>query len=145
MALDMLDRYAFRRMLAGRWLAMIRSCSISFFLRPIYIGALGKLKFHFPWSFFLGKSARKIGFGGLAAIGHQTAKPNIGGIERGGGRAWLMRVRKLAVNVFERTAQSLRLSSVNPKGLKTFTLSFTVSVYAAGGLEAGWKEANGDK
>ena len=54
-----------------------------------------------------------------------------------------MRVRKLAVNVFERTAPSLRLPSVNPKGLKTFTLSFTVSVYAAGGLQrqGGWKQA----
>ena len=45
------------------------------------------------------------------------------------------RVRKLAVNGFGRTAQSLRLPSVNPKGLKTFTLSFTVSAYAAGGLQ----------
>ena len=35
----------------------------------------------------------------MAAMGHQTAKPNIGGIERGGGRAWLMRVRKLAAEV----------------------------------------------
>ena len=52
---------------------------------------------------------------------------------------------KLAVNGFERTAQSLRLPSVNPKGLKIFPLSFTVSVYAAGGLEAGRKKANGDE
>ena len=36
------------------------------------------------------------------------------------------------MKVFERTAQSLRLPSVNPQGLKTFTLSFTVSVYPAG-------------
>jgi hypothetical protein len=47
----------------------------------------------------------------------------------------MTRVRKLAGNGFKRTAQSLRLPSVNPKGLKTFTLSFTVSVYAAGGLQ----------
>ena len=40
----------------------------------------------------------------------------------------------------ERTAQSLRLPSVNPKGLKTFTLSFSVSVYAAGGFKAGRKD-----
>ena len=55
-----------------------------------------------------------------------------------------MRVRKLAAPVFTRQAQSLRLTA-DPKGLgKTEALSFTVSVYAAGGLEAGRKKANGD-
>jgi hypothetical protein len=56
-----------------------------------------------------------------------------------------MRVRKLAVTVFERLPQSLRLTAVNPKDLKTGTLSFTVSIYAARRLEAGRKEWTGER
>ena len=61
------------RMLAERWLAKIRKGSIPFFLRPIYIGTLGKLKPLFPWSFFLGKLAWKIGFWTVGGLGNRGA------------------------------------------------------------------------
>ena len=53
-------------------------------------------------------------------------------------------MRKLAASVF---SDVTKLATDIPirRTWKTETLSFTVSVYAAGGLEAGRKKAIGDK